>query len=70
MTKNDKLWRVNFTVRNEEPKYTESCVFGDGTLYVEADDIYDAIQRARFKLEQLDYDKIDIYGCQYGAEDD
>lgn len=69
MTKNDKLWRVNFTVRNESPKCTESCVFCDGTLYVEADDIYDAIQRATCKLEQLDYDKIDIYGCHYGAED-
>lgn len=70
MAKNDNLWRIDFTVRNESPKCNESCVFGSGNLYVEANDIHDAIQRATLKLKQLDYDTIDVYGCHYKSADD
>ncbi len=61
------LWSVKYTVRNKSPKRNEkSCLFGDGTLYIEANNIFDAIEKAHIILKQFGFDTVDINGCHYG----
>jgi hypothetical protein len=60
---NDDLWRVSYNVRNDSPKQGESCVFVAGFIYVEANNIHDAIYDAQMKLKLLGYDTIEICGC-------
>lgn len=68
MNNRDDLWKVNYTVRNNSSD-KEPCQFGDGSLYIKAKDIFDAIEKANVKLKSFGFDVSVLHGCHYGWEE-
>lgn len=59
------LWQVKYTVGNDSPN-KEPCQFGDGSLYIKATDIFDAIEKANVKLKSFGFDVSVLHSCHYG----
>lgn len=65
INKYDDLWQVKYTVRNNSSD-KEPCWFGDGSLYIKATDIFDAIEKANAKLKSFGFDISVIHSAHYG----
>lgn len=63
---NGYLWKVKYVVKNEFPD-KEPCIYGDGSLYVYAQDVFDALYKAKDKLKMFGFDNIEILQATYGG---